>query len=49
MRQEEKLKRTLGFGEQGAGYERWSLAAPTRCIQAALERMKKAYTPYLKK
>lgn len=37
------------FGEQGECFERWNLAAPTWCIKAALERMKQAYAPYLKR
>ena len=37
------------FGEQGQGFERWNLACPTSYVKAALERMKKAYAPYLKK
>lgn len=35
------------FGEQGKGFERWNLACPTWCIEEALERMKRAYAPYL--
>jgi len=37
------------FGQQGQGFERWNLACPTAAIQAALERMKRAYEPYIKK
>lgn len=37
------------FGEQGNCFERWNLACPTWCIEEALERMKKAYAPYLKR
>lgn len=36
------------FGSQGEGFERWNLACPTRYIEAALGRMKRAYSPYLK-
>lgn len=36
------------FGAQGEGFERWNLAAPTKYIDAALERMKTAYSKYLK-
>ena len=31
------------FGKQAEGFERWSLACPTRYIAEALERMKKVY------
>ncbi len=34
------------FGAQGQGYERWNLACPTACVQAALERMKAVYSKY---
>lgn len=37
------------FGDQGECFERWNLACPTSYVQAALERMKEAYAPYLKK
>lgn len=37
------------FGDQGECFERWNLACPTSYVQAALERMKKAYAPYLNK
>lgn len=36
------------FGEQGEGFERWNLACPTKYIQLGLERMKAAYSKYLK-
>lgn len=36
------------FGSQGEGFERWNLACPTSYIQAALERMEKAYRGYIK-
>lgn len=36
------------FGAQGEGFERWNLACPTRYIEEALERMKKAYSKYVK-
>jgi cystathionine beta-lyase len=36
------------FAEQGRGFERWNLACPTKYIVSALERMKKAYAPYVK-
>ena len=36
------------FGAQGEGFERWDLAVPTEYVQKGLERMKKAYAPYLK-
>lgn len=36
------------FGAQGAGFERWNLACPTRYIREALERMKTVYQNYLK-
>lgn len=35
------------FGDEGAGFERWNLACPTKFIVAALERLKKALHPYL--
>lgn len=35
------------FGKQGEGFERWNLACPTKYIEAALKRMKKAYAKYL--
>ncbi len=35
------------FGEAGEGFERWDLAVPTEYVQKGLERMKKAYAPYL--
>lgn len=36
------------FGPQGAGFERWNLACPTRYIQEALERMAEVYPKYIK-
>ncbi len=36
------------FGKAGEGFERWNLAAPTWVVKAGLERMKKAYSKYLK-
>ena len=36
------------FGKQGEGFERWNLACPTRYIHEALERMKEAYSKYLR-
>lgn len=36
------------FGPQGAGFERWNLACPTRYIREALERMEAAYSKYIK-
>lgn len=35
------------FGEEGEGFERWNLACPTKYINAALERMKKALDAHL--
>lgn len=35
------------FGEEGEGFERWNLACPTKYIDAALERMKKALDAHL--
>lgn len=35
------------FGAQGEGYERWNLAAPTRYIREALDRLKTAYDAHL--
>lgn len=35
------------FGEEGAGFERWNLACPTKYIEAALERLKKALDAHL--
>ena len=37
------------FGPAGEGFERWDLAVPTKYVEKALERMKKAYAPYLNK
>ena len=31
------------FGEEGRGFERINLACPTRVLEAALERLKKAW------
>lgn len=36
------------FGKQGEGFERWNLACPTKYIEAALERMEKVYSKYVK-
>jgi len=36
------------FGKQGECFERWNLACPTRYIEEALERMKVAYSKYVK-
>lgn len=36
------------FGPQGAGFERWNLACPTRYIREALERMARVYPKYIK-
>jgi len=36
------------FGAQGEGFERWNLACPTKYIQAGLDRMKAAYSKYVK-
>lgn len=36
------------FGEQGEGFERWNIACPTKYIHEALERMKEAYSKYVK-
>lgn len=35
------------FGAQGEGFERWNLACPTQYIDAALERMNRAYSKYI--
>lgn len=36
------------FGSAGEGFERWNLAAPVSCVEAALERMK-VLKKYIKK
>lgn len=36
------------FGAQGEGFERWNLACPTRYVEEALQRMKAAYSKYVK-
>ncbi len=36
------------FGAQGEGFERWNLACPTRYIEEELQRMKAAYSKYVK-
>ena len=36
------------FGEQGEGFERWNLACPTKYICEALNRMKEAYSKYVR-
>lgn len=36
------------FGDQGAGYERWNLACPTKYINEGLERLKTALNKHLK-
>lgn len=35
------------FGDEGEGFERWNLACPTKYIDAALERLKKALNAHL--
>lgn len=35
------------FGKLGEGFERWNLACPSKYIEAALPRLKKAMQPYL--
>ncbi len=35
------------FGEQGAGFERWNLACPTKYIHAGLKRLKSVLERYL--
>lgn len=47
-RQEAKLFFDEGyvFGEPGQGFERWNLACPTKYVEAALQRMIKAYAKY---
>ena len=36
------------FGKAGEGFQRVNLACPRAILQEALERIKKAYAPYLK-
>lgn len=36
------------FGKAGQGFERWNLAEPTKYVEEGLERMKQAYSKYVK-
>ena len=37
------------FGEDGAGFERWNLACPTKYVEEGLERLKMVLNSVLKK